>query len=321
MWTFEWFAAGGGYYIKNKMNGKCLEVGGKATNAGAPVQEWDCTYDPYWSNQVWTAVQNGGGGGFTLRAKHTGFCLDSWGSGTANGTILAQWPCTGNTNHSFWLDYSSYGQNYGDQPDSIPPPPNAQSVPPRFGGSVLNRAGVVSFADSTALVASIPSPYRRIASALSNNDCTNFASTVWHIGGALPQTNEWYRRLAGFGIDNSNQFTFVVEFVNYWLASGRVSIAPMDATNGWNTAKPGDIIVWKLHGSLTFNHIGIEVGWTGSVSTYYDTYGAQSYNYVGDQVDQHGSDRKRAPWNFAYLQAIRQGVANDNVPYLLHWID
>lgn len=64
----------------------------------APVIQWACTGA---SNQQWQA--NFAGGYYTLKAGHSGQCLDVFKAATAVGTGMIQWACTGAANQQFAL--------------------------------------------------------------------------------------------------------------------------------------------------------------------------------------------------------------------------
>lgn len=72
---------------------KCLDVDQVSLDNGARVVQYDCTGG---KNQSWTLTWAGNSTGppqFTVRAQHSGKCLDAVGSGTADGTPLQQWDC------------------------------------------------------------------------------------------------------------------------------------------------------------------------------------------------------------------------------------
>lgn len=72
--------------------GKCVDVAGNDTGGNlAAVQLWDC--QPAAVDQHWTLT------GGTLRTL--GKCLDIEGNGTANGTKLILWDCTGGGNQEW----------------------------------------------------------------------------------------------------------------------------------------------------------------------------------------------------------------------------
>ena len=63
--------------------------------------------------------------------------------------------------------------------------------------------------------------------------------------------------------------------------------------NPYTPAQKGDVYVYDWGKGLGMSHLSIEVGW-----------GSRAYQYgsqEGDYVDQHTTDRWRAPWNYGYL--------------------
>jgi surface antigen len=94
----------GGYYkITNKGTGKCVDVQGPSTADGAPVHEWSC-YGT--DSQLWKYEGKGrsvsGYPVYQIRNKLSGKCLDITGFGTADGTPIQQWTCTGGTNQEWY---------------------------------------------------------------------------------------------------------------------------------------------------------------------------------------------------------------------------
>ncbi|WP_326559923.1 ricin-type beta-trefoil lectin domain protein [Micromonospora sp. NBC_01796] len=72
--------------LVNPQSGRCLDVSGVSTVAGAQVHIWDCHGG---TNQRWTRTASG-----ELRV-YGNRCLDISGSGTANGTKVQIWTCNG----------------------------------------------------------------------------------------------------------------------------------------------------------------------------------------------------------------------------------
>lgn len=84
-------------------SGKCLDVSlsvdGNAN--GADVQQWDCLGA---KNQTWTITPAGtfyGTRVYTVRAAHSGKCLDVAGYATSDGSRVQQWDCHGGNNQLF----------------------------------------------------------------------------------------------------------------------------------------------------------------------------------------------------------------------------
>ncbi len=70
--------------------GQCVDVAGDDTGGdGTPVQLWNC--QNYAEDQFWTHQANGS-------LATIGHCLDITGNGTAQGTKVELWDCTGGGN-------------------------------------------------------------------------------------------------------------------------------------------------------------------------------------------------------------------------------
>lgn len=78
--------------LVNPNSGRCLDVSGASTSAGAFTIIWDCHGNV---NQQWTRTAAG-----ELRV-YGASCLDVYGGGTANGTNVIIWPCHGGANQKW----------------------------------------------------------------------------------------------------------------------------------------------------------------------------------------------------------------------------
>ncbi|MBR8640451.1 RICIN domain-containing protein [Streptomyces tuirus] len=85
--------------IRARHSGKCADVVGASTAAGAEVQQYGC-----WDgdNQQWQP-RGVGGGYYQIVAEHSGLCLDVAGSSTANGAAIVQQTCDGGTSQQWRL--------------------------------------------------------------------------------------------------------------------------------------------------------------------------------------------------------------------------
>jgi hypothetical protein len=94
---------GAAYELVNTATGKCGDVAGQSTSAGAVVHEWTCAND---DNQLWIPVDLGTG--FILyenlnSVNHGKFlCLAVRGGSTVFGTIVDQEPCNRNSLAQWW---------------------------------------------------------------------------------------------------------------------------------------------------------------------------------------------------------------------------
>lgn len=84
--------------LKVRHSGKCADVAGWSTADGANVQQWTCGNDQ--GNQHWRFVATGDGY-YTLRAVHSGKCLDGAWS-TADGGNVQQWTCGNDQINQQW---------------------------------------------------------------------------------------------------------------------------------------------------------------------------------------------------------------------------
>jgi hypothetical protein len=99
------FDANTQYKICNKQNGKCLEVVGSSTSAGATVQQRSFSGA---SNQKWTITQTVAGKYKVVNAN-SGKALDLTGSSTADNTVLVQQNYSGSATQQWAF------QSLGDQ--------------------------------------------------------------------------------------------------------------------------------------------------------------------------------------------------------------
>jgi Putative amidase domain/Ricin-type beta-trefoil lectin domain-like len=274
-------------------------------------------------------------------------CLDVTGSGY-NGAVVGMYSCSDagsgvlNANQRFYIDFQipTYDAlSYGDEFDNAPMPPDWEPRWPLWALQMV-RGSAASFADANVLRnssggaannATLSSPFERIA-----NDCTQFVSTVWHLGGRLPENNAWYRQFSQATISSplgatrptTTSWNYVQNFRNYWLSTGLVqaiNLTPSSSTA--DIAEPGDVLVADFTGDLVWDHVAVFTNWTQAAWTYFDPYypAGVGRNYspiaagvLTDMIDQHNVDRKMAPWNIGFLSG---NPANNGIKYqLLHWI-
>jgi hypothetical protein len=80
---------------------KCLEITGPSTLSGATVILWDCNGGA--SQQM--ALQDMGGGYYTIRPQHSGKCLEVKNGATSWGAEIVQADCNGSIHQLFRLNY------------------------------------------------------------------------------------------------------------------------------------------------------------------------------------------------------------------------
>jgi beta-agarase len=76
----------GGFLLRARHSGKCLDVAGDNRVVGGKVHQWAC--NPHAANQTLNWVGN------RLQFKSSGQCLNVKGAMTANFAEIFQWPCS-----------------------------------------------------------------------------------------------------------------------------------------------------------------------------------------------------------------------------------
>ena len=95
-----------GYFeIVSRNSGKCLDVSGASTDAGAPAIQWTCHGG---LNQQWR-LEPAGGGAFRIIARHSGQALDVYGALLDDVAPIIQWPVHGGDNQVWTLEPASDG--------------------------------------------------------------------------------------------------------------------------------------------------------------------------------------------------------------------
>ena|GEM_PF-3022563 len=102
----------GKYQIINPASNRCLDVTGGtgATGDGVLTELWDCTGQ---ANQSWALTPPAAAATpLPLVAKHSGKCLDVRGgpTATADGVLIEQWSCSGQSNQNWTLKDMGSGQ-------------------------------------------------------------------------------------------------------------------------------------------------------------------------------------------------------------------
>jgi uncharacterized repeat protein (TIGR03803 family) len=91
------------FEIVSRNSGKCLDVFGASTDAGASAIQWVCHGGP---NQQWR-LEPAGGGAFRIIARHSGQALDVFGALLDDVTPIIQWPAHGGDNQVWTLEPAS----------------------------------------------------------------------------------------------------------------------------------------------------------------------------------------------------------------------
>src|SRR5262245_2606177 len=91
------------FELVSRNSGKCLDVFGASTGAGASVIQWVCHGGP---NQQWR-IEPAGGGAVRIIARHSGQALDVFGASLSDGAPIIQWPVHGEDNQAWTLEPAS----------------------------------------------------------------------------------------------------------------------------------------------------------------------------------------------------------------------
>ena len=91
--------------IVSRNSGKCLDISGGSTDAGAAAIQWTCHGGP---NQQWR-LEPAGGGAFRIIARHSGQALDVFGASLDDVAPIIQWPVHGGDNQVWTLEPASDG--------------------------------------------------------------------------------------------------------------------------------------------------------------------------------------------------------------------
>ncbi|MFF5517709.1 RICIN domain-containing protein [Streptomyces coeruleorubidus] len=91
--------------LKARHSGKCAEVVGSSTTAGAAIEQAGCSGG---DDQRWQ-LHEVGGGYYQILSRHSGLCLDVAGSSTANAAAIVQQTCDGRTSQQWRLNDTGTG--------------------------------------------------------------------------------------------------------------------------------------------------------------------------------------------------------------------
>ncbi len=106
-------ANGDGYILRNRYSNQCVELQNDSQNDGAQLVQQPCDGSV---NQTFNILpteegeRNVADGRYTVKAVHSGKCLDVPNSSTSNGTQLQQWSCNGSAAQQFDFLYVGDGQ-------------------------------------------------------------------------------------------------------------------------------------------------------------------------------------------------------------------
>jgi uncharacterized repeat protein (TIGR03803 family) len=93
------------FEIVSRNSGKCLDVFGASTDAGAQAIQWICHGG---ANQQWR-LEPAGGGAVRIIARHSGQALDVFGALLDDVTPIIQWPVHGGDNQAWTLEPAGDG--------------------------------------------------------------------------------------------------------------------------------------------------------------------------------------------------------------------
>jgi len=97
--------ADGYFEIVSRNSGKCLDIFGASTDAGASAIQWICHGG---LNQQWR-LEPAGGGAVRIIARHSGQALDVFGASLDDVAPIIQWPPHGGDNQAWTLQPASDG--------------------------------------------------------------------------------------------------------------------------------------------------------------------------------------------------------------------
>ncbi|MBB5803475.1 alpha-galactosidase [Saccharothrix ecbatanensis] len=92
--------------LRGEGSGRCVDVEGASTAAGAATLLWDCHTA---ANQLWTAWAGG-----EIRVFGN-MCVDAENRGTTNGTRVITWPCNGQDNQRWTFESDGTIRNVGSK--------------------------------------------------------------------------------------------------------------------------------------------------------------------------------------------------------------
>jgi hypothetical protein len=81
--------------IKSAWNNKCIDQNLGSSAPGLQMQMWDCTPGNPHQNMKYNRDTQ------TINAPGDNLCFDVWAAGTASGTRVTQYPCTGRANQKW----------------------------------------------------------------------------------------------------------------------------------------------------------------------------------------------------------------------------
>ena len=93
------------FEIVSRNSGKCLDVFGASTDAGAQAIQWICHGG---ANQQWR-LEPAGGGAVRIIARHSGLALDVFGASLDDVAPIIQWPVHGGDNQAWTLEPAGDG--------------------------------------------------------------------------------------------------------------------------------------------------------------------------------------------------------------------
>ena len=99
--------SGAVYVLKNVSSGKCVDITGNSTLAGANVEQWDCNGQ---KNQQYKFTNEGNGWYQIQPMNSTSECVDVFQASLADGGNVDQWTCNGHTSQRFKLTQPTSGK-------------------------------------------------------------------------------------------------------------------------------------------------------------------------------------------------------------------
>jgi galactose oxidase len=207
-------------------SGKCLDITGSSTAAGAAAIQWHCNYGV---NEQWT-VQLYSANGSRIIEQQSGDCLVVSGAATWNGAPLVQEPCTG-ANNELW-SFVANGANFQIVNK------NSGQCASVGGGSTADAAAILQWPCATAsnflwsfTGGLITSANLSVAQAAHSGQCLNVSGGSTKAGGILIQ---W--PCAGAA---NEQWSLVPAGAHYEMVAHNSGLC---ASNNGSTAQNADIV-------------------------------------------------------------------------------
>jgi hypothetical protein len=151
--------------------------------------------------------------------------------------------------------------------------------------SWFNRYGARADADAHAR-----SPRSGLYAPVSDSDCTNFVSQVWHLGGGLHMTGRWYIKDGLFVRTSTYSWTLVRNFADYMVNKRQIAKLITLSPSTYNLPASvglGDAIEYDWGAGEGWSHLAVVV----------------NTSLANDQISQHSVNRRQSLWDLGWEEA------------------